>query len=157
MMACRQEKTTNRSAEINDSMRIVLRQDSINLAKEDSVDKEQTICTFIKRLYHRELYNNDSFLLRHCTERFIIDAHKEQAVIGKVFRSSMQNDNSKPHIVNVSPIGNNWFRYELYDRGRHAENEIKVYMKSNRIYIDSIRHKYDEAQAHGKPRSFTKQ
>lgn len=54
-------------------------------------------------------------------------------------------------------MGNHWYRYEFYDMGNHAINEIKAFMKSNKIYMDSIRPIYDQAQAHGKPLSITKQ
>lgn len=62
MTACRQEKATSRDVKTKDSLQTVLRQDSIAMMKEDSIDKEQTICTFIKQMYNRKRYNDDKFL-----------------------------------------------------------------------------------------------
>lgn len=164
--ACRQEKATNRDAKTKDSLQTVFRQDSIAMVKEDSIDKVQTICTFIKQMYNRGLYNKGSFLHQHCTERFIIELHyiyaqeydgNERALAEWVFRSSVQDGKGKSRIVEVKPVGNDWYRYEFYDMGNHAINELKAYMKDNKIYMDSIRPVYDQAQAHGKPFPFTKQ
>ena len=166
MTACRQEKATSRDVKTKDSLQTVLRQDSIAMMKEDSIDKEQTICTFIQQMYNLKRYNDDKFLYDHCTERLIIELHhiyaeeysgNERALAGWVFRSSEQDGKGYSHIIDVKPMGKHWYRYEFYDMGNHAINEIKAFMKSNKIYMDSIRPIYDQAQAHGKPLSITKQ
>ena len=164
--ACKQEKAPQKDSKTSDSLQAVLRQDSIAMVKENSIDKEQTICTFIKQMFNRRLYNNDAFLHQHCTERFVIELHyiyaqkyegKERALAGWVFRSSVQDGKGKSRIIDVKPMGDNWYRYEFYDMGNHAINDIKAYMKSNRVYMDSIRPIYDQTRAHGKPFPFTKQ
>ncbi len=116
-----------------------------SLAKVDSLENEKKIVSLIKRMYNDELYQDPSFLKKYCTKK-LIKRMKEEGMDGMeldwtIFTSQAQDGSGEKHcIVDVIPLGDNWFKYTFYDMGDLYSNKVKVIMDGKDIKFDEAEH-----------------
>lgn len=147
--SCKQEKIASVSPMESDSARIAQRQDSIILAKEDSVDKEQSICGYLQQVIIKRLYEHDGFLRLHGTDNLIIALHdsyvknfgdtNDQALAFWVFGRFGTKLNGKRCKVAVKAQGKDWYRYTFSTENDSVVKEVKANIVNNQVKIDSFR------------------
>lgn len=116
-----------------------------SLAKLDSLENEKKIVSLIKRMYNEELYQDTFFLKKYCTKKLIKRMREggmdTMELDWTVFTSIAQDGSGEKHcIVDVIPLGDNWFKYTFYDMGDLYSNKVKVIMDGKDIKFDEAEH-----------------
>ena len=109
---------------------------------------EDTIKSFLTKMYNDKLYEDYDFLQKHCSpellkklqDAYIYDS-EEPAYATWLFRSGQQDSKSgsddKTMILDVSADGD-WYTYKALDMGWEFTNRIKLTSKDGKIIIEDI-------------------
>ena len=115
---------------------------------EDQTTSEDTIKSFLTKMYNDKLYEDYNFLLKHCSDELLKklqDAYTYDsdgpAYATWLFRSSMQDSKSgsdgKTMMLDVK-ADSDWYCYTALDMGWKFTNRIKVICKDGKIIIEDI-------------------
>ncbi len=127
----------------------IARADSIaqadSIAKMDSLENEKKIASLIKRMFNEKLYQEESFLKKHCTRKLIKrmkdEGYESMELYWPVFTSEAQDGSGDKYgIVAVVPLGDNWFKYTFYEMGDLYSNKVKAIMDGADIKFDEVEH-----------------
>lgn len=111
-------------------------------------DKSARVIAFITKMYNEGLYNDYSFLRKHCSKSLLRKLEKAYEYASdnveyatRLFRSSAQD--SKPGTDEKSKIlevkGNGpWYTYTALDMGWEFTNKIKITVKGDKIVIEDV-------------------
>lgn len=100
---------------------------------------------FIRDMYENALYENYDFLENHCSPLLLERLHAEYDYDGGgyavwEFRSGYQDGPDKRnYLTAVSPIGDNWYKYEGFDMGNYFQRFIKLVRKDGKMKIEDLR------------------
>lgn len=106
--------------------------------KPDMTPKE-----FIEDMYNNRLYENYSFLKKHCTREMLNKLSDAYDYDGEgyatwLFRSGMQDGvNDKYRIISIKEDGE-WFDYEGVDMGIFFKRSIRLTVKGSRYIIEDV-------------------
>ena len=109
---------------------------------------EDTIKSFLTKMYNDKLYEDYDFLQKHCSPELLKklqDAYTYDsdgpAYAAWLFRSSLQDSkpdsDGKPMMLDVKADGA-WYFYTALDMGWKVTNRIKVISKDDRIIIEDM-------------------
>lgn len=107
---------------------------------------DNDVIRFIKDMYNGELYGNNDFLEKYCTKALLkhlksANEYDDGGYATWLFRSDAQDGPSDKHrIINVTPLGNSWYKYTFYDMGVKGTNKVKVVINGSDIKLDKIEH-----------------
>lgn len=115
---------------------------------EDQTTSEDTIKSFLTKMYNDKLYEDYDFLQKHCSDELLKklqDAYTYDsdgpAYATWLFRSGLQDDmpgsDGKTMILNIKVDGD-WYVYTALDMGWKVTNRIKVISKDGKIIIEDI-------------------
>ena len=115
---------------------------------EDQTTSEDTIKSFLTKIYNDKLYEDYDFLQKHCSDELLKklqDAYTYDsdgpAYATWLFRSGLQDDmpgsDGKTMILNIKVDGD-WYVYTALDMGWKVTNRIKVISKDGKIIIEDI-------------------
>ena len=126
LFACKGNNSSSRDQE--DSSSEVA--ETIN--EENDVSNEQLVIDFITEMYNQQKYEKGTFLEENCSQEMLKklqDAYEYEGggYASWEFRSGAQDGPSERHeIIAVTPLDDNWYRYEFYDMGIKGSHDIKV-------------------------------
>ena len=115
---------------------------------EDQTTSEDTIKSFLTKMYNDKLYEDYDFLQKHCSDELLKklqDAYTYDsdgpAYATWLFRSGLQDDmpgsDGKTMILNIKVDGD-WYVYTALDMGWKVTNRIKVISKDSKIIIEDM-------------------
>lgn len=125
--------------------------DSIAKLEADSINNDQKVVSLIKRMYNDKLYMDKSFLKKYCTDKLIKKmkelGYESMELNWSIFASEAQDGSGDKHsIINVTPLGNHWFKYTFYDMGDVYSNKVRIVMDGSNIKFDEIKHLDEDKQ-----------
>lgn len=115
----------------------------LSLDDPDKAPSEKEIISFIKNMYNKEVYWDESFINTHCTKklikRLLNEGYGEGDYGAQIFRSGAEDGPSDKYgIIDVKPLGDSWYKYTYYDMGIKGANKIKVVLDGATIKFDQI-------------------
>lgn len=99
---------------------------------------------FIRNMYEKSLYEDYTFLERHCSKDLLTKLAEEYDYEGEgyavwKFRSAAQDGPSKEYAMkSIEDEGNGWYKYTAIDMGITFTKRIKISHKGRRIIIENI-------------------
>jgi len=115
---------------------------------EDQTTSEDTIKSFLTKMYNDKLYEDYDFLQKHCSDELLKklqDAYpydsEAPAYATWLFRSGQQDSkpssDGKTMMLDIKADGD-WYVYTVLDMGWKVTNRIKVTNKDSKIIIEDI-------------------
>ncbi|MBO5312121.1 MAG: hypothetical protein J6A91_08725 [Bacteroidales bacterium] len=115
---------------------------------EDQTTSEDTIKSFLTKMYNDKLYEDYDFLQKHCSDELLKklqDAYTYDsdgpAYATWLFRSGLQDDmpgsDGKTMMLDIKADGD-WYVYTALDMGWKVTNRIKVISKDGKIIIEDM-------------------
>ena len=115
---------------------------------EDQTTSEDTIKSFLTKMYNDKLYEDYDFLQKHCSDELLKklqDAYTYDsdgpAYATWLFRSGLQDDmpgsDGKSMMLDIKADGD-WYFYTALDMGWKFTNRIKVISKDGKIIIEDM-------------------
>lgn len=115
---------------------------------EDQTTSEDTIKSFLTKMYNDKLYEDYDFLQKHCSDELLKklqDAYTYDsdgpAYATWLFRSGLQDDipgsDGKTMMLDIKADGD-WYFYTALDMGWKFTNRIKVISKDGKIIIEDM-------------------
>ena len=115
---------------------------------EDQTTSEDTIKSFLTKMYNDKLYEDYDFLQKHCSDELLKklqDAYTYDsdgpAYATWLFRSGLQDDmpgsDGKSVMLDIKADGD-WYFYTALDMGWKFTNRIKVISKDGKIIIEDM-------------------
>lgn len=104
--------------------------------------------TFIRDMYEQSLYEDYTFLERHCSKHLLAKLAEEYDYEGKgyavwIFRSTAQDGPSREHtITDIEDLGGGWYRYTAIDMGIVFTKRIRLSDKKGKKIIEDIADNY---------------
>lgn len=117
---------------------------AILLTEEESL-KTEKIISFITDMYISSKYEDNDFLKAHCSDAVFKKLREDYdfddgGLATWDFRSDAQDGPSDRHeIVSVTPLDDDWYRYEFYDMGIKGSHMIKIVIVNNKYLIDGLK------------------
>ena len=105
---------------------------------EESVAKD-----FIKKMYNESLFENEQFLLKHCSPELLNELREEidgvETYEPYLFGFYQDGVSDRHEITKVESLGDNWYRYDFYDKGVKGACRIKLVLNpQNEIIISDV-------------------
>lgn len=115
---------------------------------EDQTTSEDTIKSFLTKMYNDKLYEDYDFLQKHCSDELLKKLHDAYtydsdgpAYATWLFRSGLQDDmpgsDGKTMMLDIKTDGD-WYVYTALDMGWKVTNRIKVISKDGKIIIEDM-------------------
>lgn len=105
----------------------------------DDIAKDEQVAKLVKRMFDEKLFFNDTFIRQHCTKKLAKKIAAADCDDPNVFLSGAQDGPSnKTAIIDVTPMGDSWYKYSFYDMGNNCENKIKVVEEGGEIKLDEV-------------------
>lgn len=110
---------------------------------EERGPKEDDAIDFIKTMYNERLFENEQFLLKHCSPILLNELRTEiegiQTYEPYPFGLYQDGVSDRHEIIKVESLGDNWYRYDFYDLGEKGACRIKLVLNSqNEIIISDV-------------------
>ena len=124
-----------------------IRNEEIRKEKELEEAKKKAAIEFIKDFYNTYKYEDYSFLKKHCSASMLkklrddydYDCKDDDCFAVWDFRSGCQDGYSDKHgIINITPLGEDWYQYEFYDMGWKGSHVIKIIVENDKFIIDDL-------------------
>ena len=105
---------------------------------------------FITEMYNDGKFNDENFMLPHCSDEMIQklrDEYDYECEDGDcyafwLFRSGHNGENPNSdystRLISITENGDGWFTYEYLDMGWKGENKIKVELIDDKVIIDDV-------------------
>ena len=126
-----------------------IRNEEIRKEKELEEAKKEAAIEFIKDFYNTYKYGDNSFLKEHCSASMLkklrdyyeYDCEDDDCLAEWVFCYGHNGDgpNNKYGVIDVTPLGENWYRYEFYDEGLKGSHDIKIIVENDKFIIDDLK------------------
>ena len=115
---------------------------------EDQTTSEDTIKSFLTKMYNDKLYEDYDFLQKHCSDELLKKLQEAYtydsdgpAYATWLFRSGLQDDmpgsDGKSVMLDIKADGD-WYVYTALDMGWKVTNRIKVTSKDSKIIIEDM-------------------
>ena len=99
---------------------------------EESVAKD-----FIKKMYNESLFENEQFLLKHCSPELLNELREEidgvETYEPYLFGFYQDGVSDRHEITKVESLGDNWYRYDFYDKGVKGACRIKLVLNPDNV------------------------
>lgn len=109
--------------------------------------REDKAITFITDMYNNKKYEDENFLMSHCSEEVLKKLRDDYeyddgdgGLASWDFRSGEQDGpNDKHQIISVTQDGNGWYMYEFYDMGIRGSHSIKIVANGDDFMIEGLK------------------
>lgn len=119
------------------------------------VGEEATIKRFITDMYNNRLFENYTFLEKHCSQRLLKKLaddydYDSEGVAYAVwdFRTGCQDfkegSAKASKIISVKKTADGWYQYEFLDVGWYGINRLKCHIEDGEVIMDALENVYDE-------------
>lgn len=99
--------------------------------------KEDIAINFITKMYNERLFENEQFLLKHCSPELLNELREEidgvETYEPYLFGFYQDGVSDRHEITKVESLGDNWYRYDFYDKGVKGACRIKLVLNPDNI------------------------
>lgn len=99
---------------------------------------------FIRNMYEKSLYEDYSFLEKHCSKSLLAKLSEEydyegEGYAGWKFRSGAQDGPSKEHVItSIEDEGNGWYKYTAIDMGITFTKRVRISHEGRESIMEDI-------------------
>ena len=108
--------------------------------------QDKAAAQFIREMYNTVNFEDYDYLRSHCTDRLLDKLAQQYEYDGDglavwLFRSGAQDgkyENAPTKILNVTPIGDNWYSYTALDAGWKFTTAVKLLPNGTSFLMDDV-------------------
>ena len=110
----------------------------LHIAKVEEKGVEENVANdFIKKMYNDKFYENEKFLLKHCSPELLSKLYEVIDGVGTyepyLFGVYQDGISDRHEIIKVESLGDNWYRYDFYDMGVKGACRIKLVLNPDNV------------------------